>query len=517
LIRILVVDDEKIERDGILFLLRKRNIDLDILEAANGQDALAILEKEPVDILLTDIRMPFLDGLDLSFRARQLLPDLVVIIFSAYGEFDYAKRAIDSHVQHYLLKPIDPEEFYAVVQQALDRCKTLREARLQDQRLREVVRKGMAYEKESLLFDLFNGAAVGPDLLDDLRRTGVSLEAGSLRLVLIDTKDRFFDRKGRHFEAAMARMELGSPAYLNVNEYQSVLLLAGDAARSGRETLETIGRVIVREIESLSDTTVCLLVGTLLPGPDRIYEELRRIESLSDIGFFHDHSVVLHADDQAQEPGASPEHLDRLASDIRDAIAAKDSFYAQERLDRLFDFLQQGTAVSPVYIKYLCAGILRALVPSSAGQDRQFFIGQLEKMFGDTSLQQLREDLTDRLREAEAGWRGIGETGGRRVIEQVIRIIEQEYGKDLSLEYIAAKVYLTPTYLSHLFKQETGTTLLKYLTSYRMDRACRFLRETNKRVADICTEVGYGNLSYFCAIFKSNFKTTPAKYREAGR
>ena len=111
MLTILVVDDEKLERKGIRFLLNRRSEEMEILEAANGKAACEILQHRTVDIMLTDIKMPFMDGIELVSVAHKLQPDLQMVIFSGYGEFAYAKKAMASGVSNYVLKPVDPAEF----------------------------------------------------------------------------------------------------------------------------------------------------------------------------------------------------------------------------------------------------------------------------------------------------------------------------------------------------------------------------------------------------------------------
>ena len=109
--KILLVDDERTEREGISFLIQRYGYPLEIQQAVNGRKALELMEQEKFDILFTDVRMPIMDGLDLSKEASQLYPDTIIIIFSAYSEFDYAKKAMEAGVVNYLLKPIELDEF----------------------------------------------------------------------------------------------------------------------------------------------------------------------------------------------------------------------------------------------------------------------------------------------------------------------------------------------------------------------------------------------------------------------
>ena len=109
--KILLVDDEREEREGISFLIRKFRYPLEIVQAASGKEALAVLEKEKIDILFTDVKMPVMSGLELARTVRETDKDIKIIIFSAYAEFEYAKQAIEMNALRYLLKSIEIDEF----------------------------------------------------------------------------------------------------------------------------------------------------------------------------------------------------------------------------------------------------------------------------------------------------------------------------------------------------------------------------------------------------------------------
>lgn len=110
--RILIVDDEEMERNGLCSLINKFQLPLFVFTQNNGQTALDFLRKNPVDIVCTDIKMPFMDGLELCSEIRKLYPDIYLILLSAYGQFDYAKQAIHIKIDEYLLKPISPKELF---------------------------------------------------------------------------------------------------------------------------------------------------------------------------------------------------------------------------------------------------------------------------------------------------------------------------------------------------------------------------------------------------------------------
>ena len=129
----LIVDDEMIERKGIRMLLSRMNIRENILEASNGEEALEVFEKEKIDVLLTDINMPFMDGIELLSRIHEAYPGTETVIFSGYDEFSYAKKAISYGVFAYILKPVNPEEFEKVVGEITEKlAKSEREEKRKD-------------------------------------------------------------------------------------------------------------------------------------------------------------------------------------------------------------------------------------------------------------------------------------------------------------------------------------------------------------------------------------------------
>ena len=144
--KILLVDDEKTEREGIAFLIKKFNLPLTVAEAVNGKAALEYIHKNnDVDILLTDVKMPFMDGLELAKRVNEFNPGIVIIIFSAYGEFDYAKKACEANAVNYLLKAIEIEEFSQVMNRVMDICRERKRQSDQREILRNSDRKLWLY------------------------------------------------------------------------------------------------------------------------------------------------------------------------------------------------------------------------------------------------------------------------------------------------------------------------------------------------------------------------------------
>ena len=176
---ILIVDDEKIERKGISLLFRRMDIECDLAEAVNGQDALEYLMENEADILLTDVKMPHMDGIELirQIKDRDINQNMKIIIISGYSDFEYAKLAVKLGVSDYILKPVDPKEFEATMK------KTVKE--LEDKKLeQDIVEKGTEFLRQHYLYSLVNG--LNTDNLQQMQVIGGEWDMKYKRLMLLE-------------------------------------------------------------------------------------------------------------------------------------------------------------------------------------------------------------------------------------------------------------------------------------------------------------------------------------------
>lgn len=200
--RILIVDDEKIERNGIRLLLGRQGRALDIAEAVNGREALEWLSENRADILLTDVKMPLMNGIELLEQVSGLYPEMKKLIFSGYGEFEYAQQAMRYGVEEYILKPVDPEEFRKAMDKLFDALDREREA--EERKAAE----GNFFRKYVL-----NAVINGTDMEGlKLRTAGFSLDFLDeyRRMMLLETGGNFFGGGDGEFLEALEREAQGA-------------------------------------------------------------------------------------------------------------------------------------------------------------------------------------------------------------------------------------------------------------------------------------------------------------------
>lgn len=501
--RVLIVDDERIERSGIQFLLKQMMLDVIIEEAPHGLAALEILKKQQFDILLTDIKMPFLDGLGLIEAADTLYPDMRKVIFSGYSEFDYALRAMKFNVKDYILKPVEPAEFEKVIQKLI--------IELEEYKIRkEQNEKSLGYLKEHFLYDLVNGKPIEE----------VEKEADSFfnlnefnryqRIVLVEFNHDFFGEKGTDFEKKLTG-EIGeSVQFLNLNPSQTLLFLEKEM-----EDIKEFGERIYTFVEEYYGELCYVAISDKFNGMEKFAAAYESTEILMDGKFYQPVSRVFLNEESKEENLIVQISDDTLLKRMKQDIYMKDINSLREHFKKLCDKYRHQTDFSQVYIKFIFSNLLKDFYSNIPGLDEAELNKEIDILYRSTDLGSVMKIMNlnmDRLEEAF----GNNPQMLHREIESVKKYIYENYDKELSVDILANHVNLVPSYLSHIFKKETGQNISKFIKAYRMKNAKDMLENTHMKIVNISYKVGYPNVSYFCRSFREYYGVSPQKYRGQG-
>ena len=217
---ILIVEDEAIERSVIKYLIKQNSFDLRIYETDNGKDALDLLHNEPIDILMTDIRMPIMDGLKLTEKAKQLYPDIPIIFFSNYSDFSYVKKALKLHAANYIMKPIDPNELKTTISNVLSYIQEQESKRIRSQKQLHII-------QNHILYKLINNTSM-KYLRSLYPQTDFSFAYNVHRLILFQMERDYFHMLPAEDETFFSLYETPLPSgshFINLNPAQNILLL----------------------------------------------------------------------------------------------------------------------------------------------------------------------------------------------------------------------------------------------------------------------------------------------------
>lgn len=503
--RILIVDDEKIERNGIKFLLKQTGIELEIYEACNGKEAIAFLEQQQVDILLTDIKMPLIDGMELLKLVCPDRPEMKSIIFSGYSEFEYAKSAMKMGVKDYILKPVDPDEFAKAINKVIQE--------LDEQILfKNKEAETGTFMREHILYSLVNGTKP-----EDIRKKAKGYfneeEINRYqRMILLEVNDDFFGRIGNDLEDIFERAVNGNFKYLNLNEQQGLLFLEEreeyDYKKIAEDFVNTLGKKY--------DEKCFAAVSDKMEQPVQdIGKNFDVLEERMENKFYQTECRVFMETEKEEGSLFAQIDDDTLMKKMKQDIKMKDISSLRQDFESLCEKYSHNNSFSQVYIKFIFSNLLKDFYENLPSSKEQTLNQEIERLYCSTDFQTVMEIINrniDRLEKEFASHPQVI----HKEIESVKKYIYENYDKEISVDYLADMVYMAPSYLSHVFKKETGQNLSKFIKAYRMEKAKEMLEETHNKIVNISYAVGYPNVSYFCQSFREYFGVSPQRYRDQG-
>lgn len=502
MLRILIVDDEFIERDGIIFLINKFSFDLDIKECSDGEEALEYIKENPVDILFTDVKMPFMDGLELSKNAKVLYPDLKIVIFSGFGEFEYAKKAISLGVSDYILKPINQLEFKKTIEKAIEEVE-------EDKREKQKKELRSFSEKEHVLLKIIGGTPIedlkGKFGFDDF----INFINQYKRMILMEFNNDFFNNHQEFINEIQNNIGIKTD-YLNLNPQQSIFFLFESIDES---ILKNICMKIHDKVMKDFDVNCYLAISKLLTSPYMISEEYLNIEQIMEQRFFISNNYVFSRNSEIQLESTDEKFDNTMLKNIEHDIKVKDISNLRKHVDFLIKKFSAKNVFSQVYVKYILSNIYQNIYQEIQKVSQTDLNEKIDKIYFCRTIQEISNILDNIIDRMDKQFTKES-FNDRHEIELVKSYIYNHYGDDLSLEILAEYVYMTPSYLSSIFKKETGMGINGFIKNYRMEKAKDMIENTNIKIKNIGNLVGYINTSYFCQSFKEFYGLTPEKYRQ---
>jgi two-component system response regulator YesN len=502
MIKILLVDDEREEREGISYLIQKYQYPFEILQAASGKEALQHLKRGKIDILLTDIQMPMMSGLELAKCARQMDPSLRIIIFSAYADFSYAKQAMEMSAVSYLVKPIEIEEFRTVMEEVQLSIQ-------QDEERRKCLMRQEENHRKSMLSRFLTSTEHSKEAVLEVEKMLRISEKTPVTLLRVECATPYFESEEERF-LTLTRMYLGQIEYLNVASNTSYVFLYEESLQKAN-TLELQLAKLIRDLKQQTGCEAWYLLSKWIRTTTELQEEVGRIHNVKD-------SVLGYANQIFWTSSYIPvtEHfvseMEQRKQRILEAIQSGNVLGAQQENAELLLHIKEQKNVSKLYLQNLLYTVLKACY------DKLPNVSAAQAMRGADAILSTKDPRWMLQEYANLMQQMLDQLGQEQVdvsmIDRIKRIIEADYQKDFSLEELADYVHLTPAYLSYLFKKETGQTLVSFMTDVKMKHAKLLLKEQSLKIIQIGRMLGYENQSYFNRLFKNYYGMTPRQYRE---
>lgn len=503
MLTILIVDDDKRERNGIESLIKYHGYELKVYKATNGEEAIEMIKSNHFDILLTDIKMPFMNGIDLIKSAQRVDSNIISIIYSAYGEFEYAQEAVSLGVLKYLLKPVNQQEFDNLFKEVIEICK------LNQKKYIEKIAK----EQNMITLNLQH------DIMKLLERQGDSshlikkilkmqpLFKSEITPLLISSQDQkfydYWDTVKTDFKSFFAV----EPLIIALDENQILALIFNEGSI---EEFDKINDWLLEIANNNFAINIVMIYGEKVYPLSKLKNEVKLMQDLLDYQFFHLESLILSRD---KEISLDNEYslVNLYMDNIINSILVNNYEDAKKELDKVLHYIETQQDMDPLSIKYIFTELLKNIY--EAAHSHFDITNIIKSIYSSKNIAEIKNKVLYFFQKIEKQPRI--STNKNVIIDKAITIIHTDLSNcDLSLSWVADRLGISSAYFSTLFKTEINQNFTKYVTNLRLEKSKQLLIHSKLKISEISKKVGYQNQSYFISLFKTKENISPAQYRE---
>lgn len=539
-IKVFLVEDEMVIRRGI-----KNSIDWEkegyifCGEASDGELAYPMIIKEKPDILITDIRMPFMDGLELCKLVKKELPNIKILILSGYDEFDYAKEAIRLGVTEYLLKPISSGKLLEALNGVSESIRREKEDKDLVRKYMEEMRENTEHEKQKFFEQMIAGNLSMADALETGEKYEMNLSARMYNLLLFRFTLGEENRKsGELLGEAEYAIEKLTERLEYVFEFQRgvegwAFLLMADNEEQMSERVKELSKDLEEIMKNYSTIAYFGGIGQPVARLRELEESFREAERALAARFTMELNRIISVEDirMAQNVDTLDDIEITNFGEIEKTRTMLEKFLNNGAEDEIDEFVD--VYINELSEENLKSVLMRQYIIMDAYIVMMSFCEKFEGIEGEMQAQseelknsmktiQTLEEIKNYIRMLLKKIIGVRDTISGRRYSDIIEIAKDQIRKtymsdEISLNTIAAEVGMSPSYFSSIFSKEMGKTFVEYLTEIRMDRAKELLMCSSMKTSEIGYEVGYKDPHYFSYIFKKTQNCTPKEFRARGK
>ncbi|CAN7349435.1 response regulator [Paenibacillus sp. LjRoot153] len=521
----LIVDDEPLMRMGIQKAIVWSNYGIgEINTAPNGRVALQMVEERQPDLLLTDVRMPGLDGLELSRIVKERWPAIKIVIISGYDEFSYAKKSIAIGVTDYLLKPIDSKSLGQtidkVTQEIVDERGKIRE---QDQ-MSHLLQQSVGIARQKVLKELLFGEAGEKELKRYEHVLGLNdsiYGRNAVTVVKINSfkeKSTLFRDGGLlHFAVQNILEELlrteGSGELVDLRPGSLVLVLRQD--KSDHRPMEDFVMKAQAAVLDYLRVPTTWGVGSIASGIQGLRQSYRDADRALKLRLLSPAKRIFTFN---QETTGKTFSGNETIQTITQALQLGSTKPLLDELVKLKTRFSNDSMYDPESIEFFYLKLAESLELLQKERSRESQTDLRERV---REVLYLSDTLNDAVESLEALFQESVQTLHQhlpkpysKVIRDVIEFLNQHYGEDISLADAANRVFLNRSYLSYLFVQETGSNFSDFLAVLRLEKAKELLAAGGLKNYEVAEAVGYKDFRHFGQMFKKHMGMTPSEFRK---
>lgn len=500
--KVMLVDDEKLITEGLKNLIDWEKLNLEVVATANnGEEALKKLKEEKAHIVITDINMPVMTGLDLIKEVKGKDNKTNFIILSGYDEFSYAKKAIEYGVDSYILKPIDEEELEKTLIKLLARIEKSKKEK-----------KDVLYKNTKLL-QFISGKINKEEIfkIEDELNIPLSGKSYTVSSIILNKKNE--DGKYINIDEIIEKYSGKTYELLHKFDGQTILINSWDLDVKNEEVSKYFNFIKDKLVESI-EGDVFIAVGDVTKDIDLLKNSLNSSNKLKKYILTEGTNICLTSEDVTnikdyktnfskeierlnkiiieKDGSGAKMFLEGLIDDI--ALTPKNIYDLSIRVVMLIDKISDEFKVDKKYVKdSLSSNIVELCSESTRDSIKAFLVSEIEELIS------VMYSTTKRYSP---------------VVSQIVSNIEERYSEELSLKTLAYQYNINSSYLGRIFTKEVGMSFSDYLNKVKNTKAKELILETNMKINDIAKAIGYTDTSYFYRKFKKYYGICPSTLRE---
>ena len=512
MLKALIIDDEDSTRDILKNYIPWYEIGIDsINEASNGFLALDLALKIKPDIILSDVRMPKMNGIEFAERISQIFPECKIIFLSAYSDKEYLKSAIKLKAVNYIEKPINLDEIIQVLKHAVVECANEKDNKLQN----------IQAAQQTLICSLTAPIKDMDGILRQIKGLNVNFPENcayiSCLIRIYPDESQQMETCSKHVLARLKDiMEEYSDLYIYMMKGENLILLCFNTG-SGLDVSNLINELTLLISEANNGIKqaykIFIALGSEVNSLQNIYTSYQSAVVTLYKQFFYGYNKLVTYSPDDSLPFTFNEAILR---DFSENLKLHKEMEAILTIKRLVSGVRNRTNTLPELVREFFYKLTLEMYKFAdkmniplIGENSQ---NKLTKLASTATLAELEEITLELLRLIFSHLDGCN-TSHDLVIKATNFINENFTDPDLSIQFIAKKLYVTPNYLSTLFKKATGKTISQYLTDIRIEKALELLKNSDCKLYDIAKSVGYNDGKYFSKVFEKAVGIKPKIYR----
>lgn len=523
--KILVCDDEKWIRKGAIAKIQYHEFDFErIYEAADGKEALEIIKDEKPHIVITDVKMPNMTGIDLLKKTKELYPEIKFIVISGYAEFEYVQEAINLGAKGYILKPIVDDNLVSNLNKVIDELNLERKISSIISSKQELAKINEEYKQEFEVNEIMN---LPEDNSYNYEQSVIFkyIKADSkymMALISMPVEETIKSMDAKIIRDKLLNLlkkrteENNFIVVNNSNDIHQIFVIASDSDQLKlKKSLEDYITVSFSEIKELMDIQ---LIVAFSGASDKLSSVMYiQARSAMELRIINNSKWLYRYSDLDKKKSMNFDYPEQKLRVLSKCIEDGDSKNACKILKDIFLF--NGSQVNNFeWVHFLLSECVNMLVKICNKNEIEvtdiipYKLLTVDKISNYYSLDTILDDICMVINSITDYGSG-SNYNAKDVIAKSKKYIDEHYGEQLTVNALAQKFLINPNYLSNLFSKEIGFTITKYITKVRLEKACELLEETSINISDVSASVGYQDPQYFYRVFKKEMNMTPAEYR----